>query len=404
MKLSSVCQSLLILTLFSDSTTLALDWPMFRGPDHDGISRETEWKKQWPESGPITLWEAQVGIGFSSVSVADGCALTLGHQDDQDTLYALDSLTGAVKWQHSYPSKLGDKFYEGGPGSTPTIDGGRVYSISKWGDLFCLEASTGKVIWQRQLEKEEGLTLPDWGFNGSPLILGDKLILNIGGAGMTLDKSSGKTLWLSNQEAGGYSTPLPFVMGNTQLIALSNETHFTGVEVETGTQRWEIKWPTRYGVNAADPIILGDEIWIGSGYGKGHGLFRIQGGEVSEIWTNRELRAQQNAPVLIKDHLYGFDGDGGSRAALKCIERSTGKVAWEADSFKYGALSAAGDHLIILSAQGELITAPASPSSFEPLSRAQILDGKCWIVPVLANGLLYARNSQGHLVCVDLRP
>ena len=138
--------------------THALDWPMFRGPDHNGISKETQWVKQWPKEGPKKLWEVQVGIGFSSISTAHGLAYTLGHADDQDTLVALDSATGAVRWKHSYASKLGAKFYQGGPGSTPTIDGDRLYAISKWGDLFCLNAKTGDILWQRQIEKEEGLT------------------------------------------------------------------------------------------------------------------------------------------------------------------------------------------------------------------------------------------------------
>ena len=384
--------------------THALDWPMFRGPDHNGISKETQWVKQWPKEGPKKLWEVQVGIGFSSISTAHGLAYTLGHADDQDTLVALDSATGAVQWKHSYASKLGAKFYQGGPGSTPTIDGDRLYTISKWGDLFCLNAKSGDILWQRQIEKEEGLTLPDWGFNGSPLILGERLLLNAGGAGMALDKTTGKTLWLSNKEASGYSTPLPFTWEGTTYVALSNEDCFLAADVMSGKKTWEIRWPTRYGVNAADPIIVGNEIWIGSGYGKGHGVYEVKGEETTVRWTNRELRTQQNAPILIDDYLFGFDGDGGSRAALKCVHRETGEVAWEEDTFKYGALSAAGDHLIVLSAQGELIIAPASITAFEPSARAQILDGKCWIVPVLSGGLLYARNSDGRLVCLDLRP
>jgi len=379
------------------------DWPMFRGPHHDGISTETEWRIQFPDSGPPKLWEASVGKGFSSVSVAKGRVFTLGNADRMDTLYAFDALSGKVIWKHSYKSALGAKFYEGGPGSTPTVDGDVVYSISKWGDLFCLNASNGQVVWQRQLEKEEELRLPDWGFNGSPLVYGNLLILNVGGAGMALNMSNGKTVWRSDDAEAGYSTPLPFRMGDRDFVALTSGSSFLAADAKTGKKAWEILWPTRYGVNAADPIVVEDEIWIGSGYGKGQGVYRFNDHEATVKWTNRELRSQQNAPVLLGGHLFGFDGDGGSRAALKCIERKTGEVAWEADEFKYGSVAAAGKQLIILTAQGELIIAPASAEGFKPSARAEVLDGKCWTVPVLANGLVYLRNSKGRLVCLDLR-
>ena len=123
---------------------------------------------------------------------------------------------------------------------------------------------------------------------------------------MALDKTTGKTLWLSNKEASGYSTPLPFTWEGTTYVALSNEDYFLAAEVMSGKKSWEIRWPTRYGVNAADPIIVGNEIWIGSGYGKGHGVYEVKGEETTVRWTNRELRTQQNAPILIDDYLFGI--------------------------------------------------------------------------------------------------
>ncbi|MDG1892649.1 MAG: PQQ-binding-like beta-propeller repeat protein [Verrucomicrobiota bacterium] len=391
-----------ILTCISTSTE-ASDWPMFRGPEHNGISKETSWRKTWPKTGPPKLWEASVGTGFSSMSVADGKLFTLGNQDKKDTVYALDAVSGKTLWTHVYESKIGAKFYEGGPGSTPTVDLGKVYVLSKWGDLFCLDGKQGHTVWQRQLEQEEGLRLPDWGFNGSPLVHGDHLILNVGGGGMAVDKKTGKTIWLSNDEESGYSTPLPFEIADKTYVALSSGNSFLAADPTTGSKIWEIKWPTRYGVNAADPIIVQNEVWVGSGYGKGHGLFKLNGAVAEVAWTNRELRTQQNAPVLLGGHLFGFDGNGGSRAPLKCIERKTGKVVWEESTFKYGSVAAADEQLIILSAQGELLIAPASPEGFLPTARAKVLNGKCWTVPVLSNGLIYVRNSKGRTICLDVR-
>lgn len=384
-------------------SSYAADWPMFRGANHDGISTETDWKIAWPESGPAKLWEAAVGTGFSSVSVVDGRVFTLGNEDKQDTVFAFDATTGKKLWTHTYDSKIGSKFYEGGPGSTPTVDGDKVYTLSKWGDLFCLNAKDGNVIWQRQLEKEEELRLPDWGFNGSPLVHENMLILNVGGGGMAVDKISGKTIWRSNDEEAGYSTPLPFSADGKQYVALSSGSSFLAAEAATGKKTWEISWPTRYGVNASDPIVVGDQVWIGSGYGKGNGLFNMDGSNAKEVWTNRDLRSQQNPPILINGYLYGFDGDAGKKSPLKCVELKSGKVVWEAEAFRYGAVAAAGNHLIVISAKGELMVAPASPEGFTPTAQAKVLDGKCWTVPVISNGLIYIRNSRGRLVCLDVR-
>lgn len=387
----------------ANQTAKASDWPMFRGPNHDGISNETDWKISWPESGPAKLWEAAVGTGFSTVSVADGRVFTLGNEDKQDTVYAFDAKTGKTIWTHVYKSDIGSKFYEGGPGSTPTVDGDHVFTISKWGDLFCLNAANGNVVWKRQLEKEEGLRLPDWGFNGSPLVHGDMLILNVGGGGMAVDKTSGKTIWRSNDEEAGYSTPLPFSLDGKQYVALSSGKSFLAAEASTGKKTWEISWPTRYGVNAADPIVEGEQVWIGSGYGKGNGLFNMDGSQAKEVWTNTDLRAQQNPPILIDGHLYGFDGDAGKKSPLKCVEFKTGKVVWEAEDIRYGAVAAAGNQLIVISDKGELMVAPATSKGFTPSARANVLDGKCWTVPVISDGLIYLRNSRGRLICVDVR-
>ena len=381
----------------------ASDWTMFRGPGHNGISNETDWKIAWPESGPAKLWEASVGTGFSSVSVADGRVFTLGNEEKKDTVYAFDAVTGKTIWTHVYSSDIGSKFYEGGPGSTPTVDGDHVFTLSKWGDLYCLNTADGNVIWQRQLEKEEGLRLPDWGFNGSPLVHENMLILNVGGGGMAVDKRSGKTIWLSNDEEAGYSTPLPFSKDGKQYVALTSGDSFLAAEADTGKKTWEISWPTRYGVNAADPIIVGDQVWIGSGYGKGNGLFNMDGSNTSEVWKNTDLKTQQNPPILIEGHLYGFDGDAGKNSPLKCVELKTGKVIWQAEGIRYGAVAAAGNQLIVISDKGELMIAPATPEGFTPSARATVLDGKCWTVPVLSNGLIYVRNSRGRLVCLDVR-
>src|SRR3954447_26373896 len=145
------------------------DWPHWRGPALNGISKERGWSTSWPAEGPKQLWKASVGTGFSSFAVASGRVFTLGNQKETDTVYCFDAENGNLIWKHSYACPLDPIYYEGGPGSTPSVDGERVYTLSKRAQLFCFEAATGKVLWERDLTKETGAQKPRWGFAGSPL-------------------------------------------------------------------------------------------------------------------------------------------------------------------------------------------------------------------------------------------
>src|ERR1041385_7047606 len=184
-----------VLSSLISSSAIAEDWPNFRGPDHNGISKETGWAAQWPAGGPKILWKAKVGIGFASFAVGDGRACTVGNKDDTDTVFCFDANTGAVVWKFSHPSKLDPKFYEGGPSATPTVDGDRVYTFSKRGVLHCLGAAKGDVIWSKDLMKELNAEMPTWGFASSVYIEGDLAIVNAGSAGAALDKKTGKVVW-----------------------------------------------------------------------------------------------------------------------------------------------------------------------------------------------------------------
>jgi len=379
------------------------DWPQWRGPQRNGISAETGWRDQWPEAGPPLLWKADVGIGFSSLAVAQGRVYTLGNADDTDTVFCFDADTGRRIWSHAYPSDLGDKFYEGGPTSTPTVDGDRVFTISKWGDLFCFEAATGKIVWSKNVQKETGLPVPAWGFGGSPLVQEDLLLLNVGEAGVALDKKTGKPVWKSAAQEPGYSTPLPFRRGDDGFLLFSSGKAYVAVNPKTGREAWRMKWITNYGVNAADPIVDGDRVFISSGYGKGSTLLRLGAAEPEVLWQNKAIRTQMNPCVLLGGHLYGIDGDAASKTALKCIEFATGTEKWAQPIAGSGAVAAADGKLLVLCGNGELKVAPASPDGFTPTAKARVLEGKCWTVPVLANGRIYCRNAEGRVVCVDVR-
>ena len=405
------------LVLFLSLTTHAADWPNYRGPNHDGISTETGWKTTWPAEGPKRLWKATVGTGFSSVSVSEGRVCTMGNSNNQDTIWCFDAETGKELWHHSYPCPTDPNLFEGGPTATPAMVDTRVltqslvYTLSRRGDVFCIEAASGKIAWTTNVAKALGLKIPTWGFAGSPLFIDTRstggpmnLYLNVGTAGVALDGFNGKIVWSSGAKASGYTTPVPCSFAGQQAIALCIASDVVALEIKSGKPLWQYPWKTDYDINAADPVIEADNVFVSSGYEHGAALLQIHDDQPpSLVWQNKNMRNQISSSVLFEGHLYGMDGNNGHDITLKCVEFKTGKILWNHQGFGTGTLMMADKKLIILGDKGELAVAEASPEAFKLIAHAQILGGKCWTVPVLANGRIYCRNAKGDLVCLDVK-
>lgn len=393
----------LSLLAFLATHAIAGDWPHWRGPHRNGVTDEKGFATEWPSGEPPIAWRAKVGLGFSSIVVGNGRAYTVGHAGKQDTVFCFDAVSGQPAWKHSYAAELGDVYYEGGTTGTPTLDGDRLYWLSRWGDAFCFDAATGKIVWSKNIQKETGAPVPDWGFTGAPLVQGDLLVCNVGDAGLALEKATGRIVWKSAGKNCGYSSPLPFTQGDRSLVVMASAQSYVAVDPRDGREAWRIRWLTQYNVNASDPVLDGDRVFLSTGYGKGGALFRIGSGEPEQLWKTKTLRSQLNAAVLFAGHLYGADGDTTEKAALKCLEFATGKEKWAEKNFGSGAVIIADGKLIALSGQGELLIGPASDTGFQPTTRAQVLGGKCWTAPVLANGFIYCRNGRGEIAAVDAR-
>ncbi len=379
------------------------EWARWRGPSNNGISTEKGWKSTWPADGPKIAWKAKVGLGYSSVVIGGGRAYTLGHADEKDTIFCFDAATGKELWKHSFDAELGDKYFDGGTTGTPTLVGDKLYALNRWGEAFCLDAATGKVVWHRNVQETTGAQVPDWGFTGAPVVANGRVYLNVGEAGLALDAGTGAIAWKSSTKSAGYSTPFATGTADRSVLILGNSDAYVAIRPSDGKEAWRIKWTTQYGVNAADPIIEGDRLFISSGYGKGSALFKLGAGEPEMLWKSKALRSQMNAAVLFEGHLYGVDGDTTEKAALKCLDFATGKEKWSQPGFGSGGVIIADRQLIALNGTGELSIAPASPEAFKPTARAQVLGGKTWTAPVLSGGLVYCRNSRGDLVAVDVR-
>lgn len=401
--LSAIILAILVATNSVPRSSVAEDWYRWRGPNQDGISTETNWRCDWPGGEPKIAWTCAVGTGFSSIVIKDGRAITIGFVDGQANVSCINVDDGQAIWNFGYAANLDDRDFEGGPTSTATIDGDRVYVLARAGDLFCLQLSDGALLWQTNVADSADVRLPGWGCSGAPLVVGEKLLVNIGESGVVLDKPTGGLLWSSADRECGYATPIVIPDSNPPTAILASGRAFIGVNVESGEQLWSERWLTSFNCNAADPILHDGKMFLSSGYNRGSALFDLAGGTPSLIWKSKEMKNQIHTSLLYEEHLYGIDGDMESGARLRCMEWSTGKVIWSVDDLRPGGLALADGKLLVLTESGELIIAPASPSSWMPTSRVKIIDGKCWTAPVLCDGRLFCRSIQGQLVCVDCR-
>lgn len=379
------------------------DWPQFRGPNRSGIVAEDGWRRDWPDEGLPILWKAKVGVGFSSMAVADGRLYTLGNENDTDTVWCLEAGSGKVLWRHSYPSEVWPYLYEGGPNATPTLHGESVYTLGRHGEFLCFEAATGKIRWQVNLHKELGLAKPRWGFSSPPLVEGGRLYLNAGTHGLALDAATGAVVWTTGKEAAAYARPVPMDLDGERALLVFGPQDLFAVKASDGALLWSHPWKTQHHVNTVEPLVRGNRVFLSSPYGFGGGVLEVSRTGAREIWKNLEMANHFTTCLLVDGFLYGVHGNDARDARLKCLDFGTGEVKWSHEGLGLANLMAAGGRFLLLSEKGELLWSEISPKGFEPRGRAQILGGKCWTPPALADGLLYARNARGDLVCVDLR-
>ncbi len=375
------------------------DWPNFRGPNHDGISHETGLKTEWTEPIP-SLWSKEIGSSFSSFACVGNRLYTCGTKNEKQTLLCLNTTTGETIWEVGFENAYREPQGGDGTRATPTVDGDRVYVLGAKGRLLCASSKTGSTIWSRQFNN-----MPMWGYSGSVLIEGNAAIVSAGkgdGALLALDKKTGDLLWKSGDDTVGYATPYPFAFNGKRYIVGFTAEGVMIVEAQTGREVWRVRWKTDWGVNAASPIFHDGYLFVSSGYHTGCGLFKItqDGDKLSgeEVWRNKVLMNKFQSCILRDGKLYASD-----QKALVCVDFKTGEEHWRLHRKRHGTLVLASDHLFFLSQQGQLEIAPVTPDGFNPNTTADILTGRCWTVPVIHNGKLYAR-SLNRIACFDLKP
>jgi len=377
----------------------ASDWPNFRGPKHDGISTEKKLKTAWDKAGPKVLWQREIGAAYSSLACVDKRVYTCGTKGGRQVLFCLDAKSGDVIWKKPFEKEYSDGQGDG-TRATPTVDDGRVYIFGSHGRLVCLDAKKGKEIWSREFNRK-----PQWGYSGSVLIQDDLAIVSPGqpdGGLCALNKKTGQPAWSCGDDEAGYATPYPFAFEGKRYVCGFLAHSAIIAELETGKEVWRVPWETDWNVNAAMPIFHEGYLFLSSGYRTGCGLFKlaVDGDKLSakEVWRSKVLMSKFQTPVLYKGKLYASD-----QSSLNCVDFLTGERHWRKRRVKHGTVLLADGYLIVLTEKGQLRIAKAGPDGFEPSAKARILKGRCWSVPVLSDGRLYARNME-KVVCLDLKP
>ncbi len=383
------------------------DWPQWRGENRDAVSTETGLIHDWPDSGPEILWRQEIGAGFSGVSVSDGKLYTMWDAGGKQYLFCLEAGSGQEIWR----LELGVGFsnsWGNGPRSTPLVDGDFVFAVGTDGVLIATERKTGRLLWQHSLVHDFGAKLPTYGYSSSPMVAGERLFVEAGGEGqvyVALNKKDGKVLWTSRSDRVAYSSPVSTTIAGVEQLIFWSAGGLRSLSPADGSTLWKYDWETLCPVtgdplNTGTPIFVApDRVYISSGSGAAMVQLSMKAGSLHPqlVWESNKMRSDVNTSVLYGDHIYGFDG-----AIFKCLDAKTGELKWKARGFKRGSVIAADGQLIILSERGKLALAQATPAAFVKTSTAQILNGKCWTAPTLAQGRLYLRNHK-ELVCLNIK-
>lgn len=428
------CLGVLALLLASPALPAA-DWPQFRGPQRDGVSRETGLMPEWPKGGPKLLWTHDgAGLGYSGPAVVGDRLYVAAGRKDQEYLVALDIKGETPK--EVWAAKIGPLFtWKGnswniGPNATPTVDGDAVYALGGFGDLVCVEAATGKERWRINLPRDLGgevnpigggaeePTPLGWGYAHAPLVDGDVVVCVPGGKkGLlaALDKSAGKVRWQSKEvtDQTSYSSPMAVEVGGVRQYVQAVNRGTLGVAAKDGKLLWRyLRDPAYDDIVSAAPLVKDDCVFSTVGFQQGCDLVKLSakdgGVKAEKVYSNREMQSRDGGVVLVGDHVYGYSEKGG----WCCLEFKTGKVRWtEREALGRGSVVCADGRLYCCAEKGgTVVLAEASPEGWREKGRLKLPreskqrppSGGMWTHPVVANGRLYVRDQE-LLFCYDVK-
>ena len=403
------------------------DWPDWRGINRDGVWTETGIVEKFDSKSLGAKWSVPVGSGYSGPTVSNGrvyLADLIKEPLQTEGVLCFDEKTGKKIWEFRYPCEYVGVGYPAGPRASVVINNGKAYSLGTMGNLYCFDAANGAVIWQKDLNIEYEIRMPTWGISATPLVTGNKIILQISGSKnacvIALDKNTGKEIWRNLEDIAAYSAPVIIEKNGKKVVVVWTEDSLAGLNPETGEIYWRFPWKTGSGMSIATPVLYNDHIFVSAFY-SGSLLVKLGDNYTSatKVWQRSgeserktdALHCVMNTPVIIDDFIYGVDSYG----ELRCLEFATGDRVWEdlsavkKDRWANIHFVQNGNKTWMFNEQGELIISELSPSGFKEISRAKIIEptkeqlprGVTWSHPAFANKHVFIRNDR-ELVCIDL--
>jgi len=394
-----------------------IDWPCLYGAD-DGVVREQGLKLDWGEGGPPELWRMDVGVGYSQPVIAGGKLVLFHRKGDREIVVCLDAKSREQLWEFGYPSAYVDRYgYSGGPRCTPILSGKRVYTLGAEGKLHAIDFSKGAKLWARDIVADYAVEQGFFGVGATPLLEGDRLIVNVGGkttdAGIVaFATGDGKTLWKATPHGASYATPKAATIHGQRHVFVLTEGGLVDLDPANGNVRWKVPFRSRLyeSVNATSPLVVGDIVMVSATYGTGALAVKVNAdGTYKELWKARVPDSHFSNLTAVGNDVFGFMGRHEGDSELFCCDLATGKIRWKVETpLGRGQLLCVGDKFLAWGERGCLGVIEANPKQFKlatttnPDPRHGLLRYPTWTPPVVYDGRLYLRNET-TLLCLDLR-
>ena len=421
---------LIITGLLFFTSVSSMDWPDWRGNNRDGIWKESGIVKKFNGKTIPLKWSIPCGPGYSGPTVSGGRVYITDRPEKSaasERVLCVDAKNGNTIWTYSYACQYGNVGYPNGPRTSVVINDEKAYSLGTVGNLFCFDAKTGTVLWQRDLNREYQIKMPIWGIASTPLIYENRIIIPIGGSMsasiIALDKNSGKEIWRSMNDKISYSPPVLIQQAGKPVVVVWTADNLNGLDPETGKVYWKIPFSVKMGMGISTPVRYGDYLFVSCFY-SGSLLVKLSRQSITaeKIWLRvgeseyktDALHCVINTPLIKDDCIYGVDSYG----ELRCLRLLTGDRLWE-------NLSAVtknrwanihfiqnGEQTWVFNEHGELLITQLSPQGLKILSRAKLIEpttgqlnrngtGVTWSHPAFANRHVFARNDNS-LICAYL--